>query len=591
MKKIAKLIPIVILAALLLAAALNFVAPANVAFAASVNFVIAGENENSWKLYVETAGEREEIASSTDLFFEYGNDEHVASNFFLEKMREYLEEQDLRRTDYALAFELPGFHAQANGDTTINYSDSLDGGFSLSAPGLTSVINPNGGTSGMSAMLQYRREGEEYSEAKTHNLTNTNVGDPIFFGRQPTGKYYVRYVAVEQFFFDTAISGSDAENDEAEGNLIEYAIRRYSEEEFLCEIVPAAAPTPAITSATVMYGASAGEIEIADPTGKWTLSAQGQAEGVDADFYPGVDGSPHKIKFDYVSNDENYLPLEGIELDVYVTPAPLTVYIGDLYSKVGEPQADLQKVEYFTSALAANDEQDDLALEFYLPNEDGFDNSKPGFYIISARSANKNYNVTCVNSVGSPIIPGGRYTVYQDVYEATAPDGRKFKVYCDAWTNREITVIIENSRSLVLKGDVPEGAADFYFESVAYYTVRFVDASGNRVFPSGTFTLEWEGDVDEAEYTLLANSERDETSEMLPYVTEPRSVTLGEIPTEGASMRLDSVVFLRAVTVYPPENVWQWYNILLLAACCALATALAAVIIIAAKRRRKIWRH
>lgn len=510
-------------------------------------------------MYLSSAGEQELVAQEDGVFFD-ASAQGVVADLFMYAIHDWLDENGFSRGDYHLSFELPGFEAQAHGDGTVQYDAQFDGDFSLSAT-VTSIMNPANGTSAMRGALQYRTaDSQGYDERDTHGRAD-NVGAPVFFGRVAAGDYLVRYVAYEDFTFDG----------------VSYLVPRYSNNEFACKVVKAVVPLPSITSTSIVYGTAAGDISIADSTGRWTFDdAQ---EGCDRAQYLEVSDSPHTVYFNYVSNDQNYLPREHIPIAVTVTPRVLRVYVGDAYSMKGEPQADLTKIDYIVGPLVGDDTEEELGLEFYLTTT--FVPDRAGYYTILARISDKNYSCLTVSLYHSSV-PGGTYTVYENKFEATATDGRKFTVFCDSLP-AGVTLAVETGESIRVQGDIHEGAKDFYYQSIASYRICFYDSLHNRVLPTGACSIEWEGVVEGATYiAIFGEAGVADSDGLIPYDGDVRSVTLDR--------GTDSVAFFKAVTEYAAESVWTWYNILLTALAATLFVALVALGALILKRRRKTWR-
>lgn len=560
MKRTSRVFPIFVMLALLVLAMSVFVFADGVAHAASAEFRIVAKSDRDWTLY---CGE-DILATSDKVFFE-GDSQDVASVDFYNAIKGWLAEHELGEDDYALSFSLPGFAADETGDRNIPYSEYVDGSFALTAD-VSSVLVPSAEKNSMSGMLQYRRAGaSDYAYNDIHGWANAG-GDPIRFGRVDVGKYVVRYIVIEEIIFDN----------------ITYRVRRYSDNEFECAVVGSPAPTPSVRETTATYGTPAGKISVRSSEGSFTLSQNQRDPRITEDFCLEAREEPYAVNFDFTPSNSNYLPLKDVSIAVTVAPREITVYVGDAYSRSGEPMADLSALEFSVYGLAEMDTEQDLGLEFYLTAE--FDGSKAGTYLIKARCSNKNYviNENGVQSLAGWPIPGGRYVVYQYAYDAVATDGRKFTVYCDSVNAREVRVDARGGQLDIL-GDAPAGAASMHIRDIVTYTVSFFDASGNRAYPTGDYIVEWEGSVDGAEYLAIANS-----SELLvifsaaEYDGTAHSVTL--------TSSQDSLLFLHEVVEYPPENVWTWFNILLLIVCCALAICLVAMLTIFARRRRILWK-
>ena len=120
----------------------------------------------------------------------------------------------------------------------------------------------------------------------------------------------------------------------------------------------------------------------------------------------GVKDGVYSLKFDYIPNNKNYKVVEGVEIDVTVTPRALRIYIENAYSVVGEPLAENIGYEV-TTELIGDDSVEDLGVEIYVVGTDG---SVAGQYSILARFSNVNYVPDCKN-YGNPLIIGGVYTV------------------------------------------------------------------------------------------------------------------------------------------------------------------------------------
>lgn len=563
MRKILRLFPIFLFAALLMAATLIFAMPLGVAHAATPTFKIVCKSETEWELYLSAAGNDTLIESASGDFFDATLD-RVAGDVLMDALHAWLEENGFARQDYELSFALPGFTAAEHGNNVIAYSHLYDGDYSLSAQ-VTSVINPSVGTSSMHGALQYRlADSQGYANGGNYHGRSENVGDPIFFGSVDVGKYFVRYAAFENFRFDER----------------EYSVPRFSDNEFDCEVVRATAPAPSISQTTIVYGTAAKNIAIADAAGRWTLS-QNQPSGISPETYLEVSDLPVTVNFDFTSFDKNYLTRENIPLEVYVTPRLLRVYVGDAYSLRGEPMADLTKLEHMTDTLVEGDTEEDLGLEFYITPE--FSKDVAGTYSIFARISNKNY--TCYNvSMHHSSIPCGQYIVYEYKYEAAATDGRRFTVYCDSVRDVTLSVELCEQSIQIAANDVPEGAEDRYFQSVAIYLIRFYDSLGNVTIPSGGCVVEWQDAPSGTKYIAISAE-----SALEDIAVENLAEYDGATNTVTLAAGEDAIAFFADVTVYPPENVWQWYNILLLTLCIALVSTLCALAICVAIRRRRIW--
>ncbi len=555
--------PILLLALLLLSAAL-LSAPSGEAFAAGTPLFLIENDGEGWRLYLVSGSERTLQDSSTEsMFFE--NDEGSESDSpalqFQHYIKAWLEDNELSPDDYNLSFGvMPAFDAECSGEEIIKYSVSNDGDFCVFSDTVTSVMKETG-TNIMTGTLQYRTADGEYGN-QFHNYTQ-KAGTPLFFGRsQDVGEYFVRYVASEQIYFDNKT----------------YVVPRYSRQEFHCEVIPDYAPIPDLKAASIEYGTAAKDIVIPDISGTWTLSADQQ---ISPNARLEVSDQPYTVYFDYVANNANYLPLERLPVQITVDPTRLIVFIGNLSSIKGEPLADLSTTDYFLDGLVEGDAVNDLGLEFYLFNED-FDPNVDTFALILARITDKNYYVECRNIDSDSVLNGGRYTVYQYRYDATAADGRKFSVLCDSLNDVTLQVEI-SSEAVSIATDAPEGVVECGYRSVAIYSIIFYDASGTRQLPSAAYDVEWEGKVEGAQYLAFAAKEQlASLTHFDEYDGTQNKITLS--PSQ------DSIMFLTTYVVYPPENVWQWYNILLVAILGASALALAAVAICIARRRSRIWR-
>ncbi len=560
MKKILRWLPIFAMMLLLVATTI-FGMPQVASAEGEPAFRIVGKSDTDWTLYVLYDGEEEALASSDKEFFEYGNND-VAGVAFLEKINEWLAEKQLEEAKYTVSFELPSFDAQAAGTPIVEYSETRAGGFCVSAPDVDSCLDP-GQRDSMTCRLQYRRKDSpsDYSQSGFIGDADT-PGDPIFFGRVDTGEYYVRYVVTERFQFP-----GDTQNE----------VSRFSTQEFECKIVPGVAPTPDIVSWTTEYGTRLGDVNIRGGNGSWTLSAQQDGE-MNADTVLNVADGQRTVYFDFASDNQNYLPLERLPILLSATPRSLSVAIGNMNAKLGEPLKDLSQVEYYLGGLADGDSEEDLGLEFYIDGQ--FDPNTAGFYIILARISNQNYTLDC-RSLNHNVFSGGKYTVFQFRYDVEAEDGRKFSVFFDGLEYVDVRVNVL-PKIVFRDGEIPAGAKDRYFESVAAYEIGFYSGE-NRTYPDGEFTVEWQGAVEGAQYVAFDSSRQpSQTPQLQPYD--------GGLVSAEMSADKDTIAFFGEYIVYPPENVWQWYNILLLTVCAALAATAAILAIAIAKRRGGPWK-
>lgn len=516
----------------------------------TLSFTAYAADATHWSLYL---GEQE-VASYEGRFFDYTSHD-AASVVFYDEIKRQLASIDADPMAYSLQFKFDEFVAVKSGGDSIDYNEIRSSDLSLSAT--VELFFSQADSASSQCYLQYRPvDGEDYLRQGGASRT----GGAIYFGEAvAAGNYMVRYAVAEKFEFD-------GRQYEAERHSNEYEI----------EVKKVLAPKPDVQFIEFPYGTATRDIGnfALVHGGRFALSAE-QNAGFDDSALISVEDGDKTLNFDYYPTNQNYLPLTGgnkIALTVRATPRDIIVRIGDAFSRMGEPQADLGDVPVTADGLVGDDTIDDLSLRLYV---DDFDQNAAGQYLILAEITNPNYSAICASYEGWPI-QGGRYMLYLYRFDVAAYDGREFTVYCDEFSDVVVKIVEWDMQGAQIALDGVKS-----FEKVAAYQIIFEDGAGFRRYPSREFSIEWKDDV--AEYYAVADA--GEQSSVLTLVAANGINRLTLQPACDALAFFDEVI-----PPPPPEKIWRWYNILLLVLDVLAAIAVAVLAVVYSRRRRRLWR-
>lgn len=492
-------------------------------------------DEGEWILSSDGA----ELERFTGEFFGHPQEQNLASVIFKQRIDQQL--QSSGATDYSLTFDLPDIFCTTVGPSAFDYTE-VAGSFALIAD--YSPIISDG--EAVKESLQYRKSDSEFENF----IYGDRLSGGLAFGRNvDVGEYLVRFVVTEEFKFDKQT----------------YNVERYSQE-VACTVRTATPVAPERDVLEIEYGTRTADIadRLPQEKGTWSLSQQ-QTESADLspDKTLHVREEGYLLKFDYVPKNKNYKPLSGVDVKVEITPRTLSVAIGDAFSLVDEPLAEGLGYRVL-STLVDGDREEDLNIVLLT---DGVNVSVAGEYVVKAEIRNPDYVARSVNE-HSQFIDGGRYTVYATSRSVVAPDGVVFEVLLGTgFIDLNLRV------GLVPVAGLGEDFAENPIGGHAYEFI-FENNSGERVYPSGTYTVLWqEGTLDGA-VTAVIKTANGATREALK----------GRYLTVSGDTQ---VIAFYAEVAGESANGLEIACIVMGALCSALAVTLIALIVVYVLQRRK----
>lgn len=234
----------------------------------------------------------------------------------------------------------------------------------------------------------------------------------------------------------------------------------------------------------ISYGSPLSAIVLNDSRGIWCLSDEIDPNAV---LSVGI----HTLKFDFTPNNQNYLPLKGLEITVTVSAYPIRILIHSKSSVKGQPLKQLT-FELLTQNLPDGDGIDDLNIS--LAKEEG---DEAGVYTITGVCGNAKYAAVFVNPENPDSIwnIGGIYTVFPDTVSAQLQNGAKINL-----KNAEGFSFTARLELFLREDGLPDiEIADAY--SLGGYDFRITDG-GAAVAPEGLCSIEISGLPSTVKYVL-----------------------------------------------------------------------------------------
>ena len=510
------------------------------------SFVIATADGEDWTL--SQNGENVDGAECSGRFIVVNNPNCVAMKMY-QSIQKCLRESgadvpptgDFTVADYCnISFRLPDIHATVAENKAKYASQGI-----LFEASVSEVISTP------TFSFEYKAKDGEWKSAVAQKASGV---DGYYFGIGiDSGEYEVRLVATEVIRYEV--------NDDQVP--FEYSSKRYSET-FDCTVEKAEIPTPNSVQKDVIYGQSvadiANSIRLADLT---TLDLPGRfvpseyqtdtaltAVEDKASVYLGVNDDGHVVYYDFVPDNQNYLNLTNVAVNVSVSPRSLYLRIHDAFSLVGE---DIVEPTFqVLTALVGDDTVESLGASFVYQVDK---NSPSMSYRTYVEFSNPNYTPDC-HSYENQFADYGRYFVYATRIRVVADDGQEFFI-----------LIAEGIADVDITATRVDVDGVWNRKVVCAYEFKFVDKYGVDVMPE-VFTVSWQNVPDDVGFVAVQG--REDVFDVGAY-----GVTL--------SKEYNVICFLEK-EVKP--NALTPANIALIACCSALACATVALVVAWKKQRR-----
>lgn len=456
--------------------------PRNVLVAAAEDtalpsFVIATADGENWTLSFN--GQNVDGAECRGAFIEANNRNCVALKMY-ESIKNCLRESGANvpdTDDFIIAnycdvsFKLPDISSTVE-QNTAKYGSQ---GVFFGARVLQIISSP-------SVAFEYKKEGGEWQRA----YADYTAGGYLFGRGVDAGEYQVRLVATEKIRY------------EVNEQLVpfEYESVRYGQA-FSCTIEKAELSAQKQPQKSFVYGASLADMANSlVSTDFCDVNVQGRfvpsAAQTDSELtsvadlksaYLGVKDGGHVVYFDFIPDENNYMPLEQIAVKISVSPRTLYVRIRDAYSLVGEAFA-IPRYQ-IVSSLVGGDAESDLGVSFEYEADKDVPSMTYRSYIAFS---NPNYTPDC-HSYESQFANYGRYFVYAKQVEVVADDGQIFYAFFGSGL---MDVIVKASR---IEVENKYGRPIY-----AAYKFEFSDGDGNDVTPEEAFSITWKNTPEIVEY-------------------------------------------------------------------------------------------